>query len=231
MFAWEWLRRTPAYRHSWARTRGSGLVAQARAAHAFGLVALAPPTLAATEARPIWLARHDPQVLRAHVLSEAAVAQELLDIRRLAVSAAIGFDEDDAEHWRLVVAGHAIRIDVHDGTLLGGPTLLRFELQGLAAVRPKLPPLDLLVRGALGLRPRPTPPREGRAARWIDELRTADALDDGATQHEIARALFEASVPASGWRTEGESYRLRVQRLVRAARARLRNPLDRAWFR
>lgn len=231
MFAWEWLRRTAAYRHSWTRTRGSGPAVQTRAAHAFGLVALAPPMLTAAEARPIWHAERDPHVLRAQVASGTTVIDELLDIRTLAVGAEIGLDGDDAEHWRIVVAGHAIRIDVHGGTLLGGPTLLRFELLGLATARPKLTPLDLLARGALMVRPQPAAPHEARAARWIDELRTADALADGASQQEIARALFARSLPATGWRGEGESYRLRVQRLVRAARARLRNPLDLSWFR
>lgn len=231
MFAWEWLRRTPAYRQCWARTRGSGLAAQVRAAHGFGLVALAPPTLTAFEARPIWQAERDPHVLRAQVSSGASTSRELLDIRMLAACAEIGFDGDDSEHWRILVAGHAIRVDVYGGTLLGGPTLLQFEVLGLASVRPKLSPLDLLVRGALALHPGPSPPHEARAQRWIDELRTADALAEGASQQEIARALFARTVPAAGWRAESESYRLRVQRLVRAARARLRNPLDRAWFR
>lgn len=231
MFAWEWLRRTAAYRRRWARARRSGRAAQDRAAQAFGLVVLAPPALTAPEAKPIWRAARDPHVLRAQVSSAAAPPPELFDIRLLASGADIGFDGDDAEHWRIDVAGHAVRIDVHGGTLLGGPTLLQFELLGLAAIRPKLAPLDRLVRGAITLRPELAPPHEARAARWIDELRTADALADGASQHEIARALFDRCVPASGWRADGESYRLRVQRLVRAARARLRNPLDRTWFR
>ncbi|MES2338752.1 MAG: DUF2285 domain-containing protein [Pseudomonadota bacterium] len=230
MFAWEWLRRTSAYRRAWARACRDGPVAQGRAAFAFGLVTLLSPRLAAPDARPIWRAGCDPHVLQAHVSSDVSGCRDLLDIRRLARAAEFAFAGEDAEHWRIEIAGHAVRIDVHDGTLLGGPTPLRFELFGLEAARPQLPPLDLLIRAALDLQPRPKPPHEPRAARWIGELRTADALAAGASQQEIARAMFDRSVPAHDWRAQGESYRLRVQRLVRAARARLRTPLDPRWF-
>lgn len=233
LFAWEWLRRTSAYRHSWAAFRGASLIRQARAAHGFGLVSLIAPDLAGPEARPVWLVSRDPHVLAAHVAAGSADDRELFDIRQLAANAKVAFDDDDAEHWRLEVRGKSVRIDVRDGTLLGGPTLLRFELVGLALLQPKLAPLDRLVRAVLSDDggETPMPRRESRAARWIDELRTADALADGATQQEIARSLYPQALPASGWRGAGDSYRLRIQRLVRTARLRLRHPLDSAWFR
>jgi hypothetical protein len=59
--------------------------------------------------------------------------------------------------------------------------------------------------------------RERRAARWILHLRVLDALDDGVTQREIGRTLFP---PVGGqWRGRSDFLRLRVQRLVRNARA------------
>lgn len=232
LFAWEWLRRTTAYRHSWAAHRGASFDRQARAAHGFGLVSLIAPDLAGPEARPVWLVSRDPHVLAAHVAAGSADDRDLLDIRQLAANAIVAFDDDDAEHWRFEVRGKTVRIDVRDGTLLGGPTLLRFELVGLALLQPKLAPLDRLVRATLSDEGGSSVPRrESRAARWIEELRTADALADGATQQEIARSLYPQALPASGWRGAGDSYRLRIQRLVRTARIRLRHPLDPDWFR
>src|SRR3546814_14744007 len=73
-------------------------------------------------------------------------------------------------------------------------------------------------------------PRETRAPRWILELRTADAIATGATQHEIAQAFFGSAVASERWRKESSPYRSRVQRLVKAAQRRLADPLCGPWF-
>src|SRR3546814_14711585 len=73
-------------------------------------------------------------------------------------------------------------------------------------------------------------PREARAPRWILELRTADAIATGATQHEIAQAFFGSAVASERWRKESSPYRSRVQRLVKAAQRRLADPLCGPWF-
>lgn len=232
MFAWEWLRRTRRYRELWRETRGLDQARRASAAHQVGLVELLPPALSAAEAVPVWRAERDPRVIAAAAASGPEMAPEdRLDIRSFADLAMLALDDEDAEHWRFGTAARSVRLDVTQGTLLGGPTALRFELAGLARLRPKLAPLDLLIRLAAPSVPSLAPPRDPRAARWITELRTADALAAGAHQQAIARALFGAAVPVGGWRREGESYRLRVQRLVRAAQARLLQPLAESWFR
>lgn len=76
----------------------------------------------------------------------------------------------------LLSDGHwAIRLDLHDGTLLGGPLLIEPRLTGLASLRPRLAALrqlaSLAARGELHASPMP---RERRAAQWILELRVAD---------------------------------------------------------
>lgn len=143
----------------------------------------------------------------------------------------VEIDTDHAEHWLLSDGHWAVRLDLHDGTLLGGPVLVEHRVTGLASAKPKLEALRQFVvlaqRGAL---PVSMVPRERRAAQWIAELRAADALLDGATQQEIARALFGTSISPRRWRLESASYRLRVQRLVRIARDRLAVPLNGPWF-
>lgn len=231
MFAWEWLRRTEQYRHAWARARHSTAADRHRSAHLFGLADLVPPTQSAAEARPVWLIERDPHVLVAAVAGSEAQSEDRLDIRLLGDRLLVILDERDVEHWRLEIGGRAIRIDVHEGTLLGGPTLLTFLMTGLASLGPKLTTLDHLVGNGPASKRSANVTRARRAARWIGELRTADALADGAVQHEIARVLYATAVPPDLWRRQGDSYRSRVKRLVRIARSRLRDPLTADWFR
>lgn len=144
---------------------------------------------------------------------------------------AVEICDDDTEHWLLSNGKWVIRLAVHDSTLLGGPLLLEHHLRGMASAEPKLHALRRLValsrHGAL---PAGFLPKETRAPRWIMELQTADAIAAGATQQDIARALFGSAIAADRWRLESASYRLRVQRLARAARRHIQSPLDGPWF-
>jgi hypothetical protein len=228
MFAWEWLRRTEGYNRAWARAHRAGPDQRAALARRFGLAELVAPTLDASEARPIWRRECDPRVIVAVPGCGHASAGDRLDIRALAGQAAIAISAEDVEHWRIGTPARSVRLDLCDGTLLGGPTALSYRLTGFAALRPQLAPLADLVHLVLASNWHPVPRRETRAARWIAELRTADALASGATQQEIARALFGAAVGA--WRAGSDSYRYRVQRLVRAVRRRVADPLAALWF-
>lgn len=223
IFAWEWLRRCPAYRAAAAsRTSDPG---------GFGLVAFADPDLPAPEARPIWAPNIDPQVLESHVGGHASQAADQFDIRALADFVSVEVWNGTTEHWLLSNGKWCIRIDLHDGTLLGGPLLLDHHMQGLASAEPKMFALRQLVAlSRHGRLPAGLQPKEVRAPRWALELRTADGLAAGATQHEMARIFFGQSVALDRWRVESGSYRLRIQRLARAARRNLSAPLDGPWF-
>jgi hypothetical protein len=61
-------------------------------------------------------------------------------------------------------------------------------------------------------------PAERRASRWITQLRVHDAVAAGASQREIAAALFGDTIIGQRWRCEAPSHRLRIQRLVATAR-------------
>lgn len=231
MFAWEWLRRTDAYRAAWQNLRTSCEHNWSRTAHSFGLVEFLSPTLSAMIARPMWRAGHDPRVIAAAACTGDATEDDRLDIRQLANLAAVAINEEDIEHWRIGTAARSLRLDVRAGTLLGGPTALQFELRGLARVRTQLGPLaELIDLGTLGPGP-PISVGDAWVARWILELRTADALASGANQQDIARGLFSHAVSDAGWRLDTDSARSRTRRLIRAAEARLAEPLDDYWFR
>ena len=226
-FAWEWLRRSPVYRELWAvRDRlPDGACA------ALGLLGWIEPSLTAPAAPPIWSVDTDPGVLDGRPVSPNEIADDLFDIRDLAPFVTVEIDKTHTEHWLLSDGHWTVRLDLHDGTLLGGPVFLEHRSWGIRSAGRKLDALrQLLSLAKHGEMPVSLCPRERRAAQWILELRVADALIESTTQHEIARTLFPDSVAPRRWRLESASYRLRVQRLVRIARRRLADPLAGPWF-
>lgn len=223
-FAWEWIRRHPPYRAAWKDRH--------RPSTAFGLLAYEDPRSATPDARPIWSAETDPRVLGSKPLSRVGQDTDLFDVRLVASLVSIAIDDDDVEHW-LISDGHwMVRLDILDGTLLGGPILLEHRLVGFDSAEASISALRQLTalahRGDLPLSLRP---RETRAPRWILELRTADALAVGASQQEIARCFFGPAIIDRHWRVENASYRLRIRRLVRLARKYLDDPFQGPWFR
>lgn len=226
-FAWEWLRRNRYYRRLWAARESL----PADAPKCVGLVGWVDPALGSPTARPIWSTRTDPKVLRGHLASRKAAATDLFDIRAFAPFVSVEIDADRTEHW-LFSDGHwIIRLDVQGGSLLGGPAMLEYHLNGVQSAKSKLEALrQFLVLSEKGWLPTSMIPREQRAARWIMELRVGDAMLAGATEQEIARGLFRDMIAQKRWRQENSSLRLRVQRLVRIARNRLCDPLGGPWF-
>lgn len=226
-FAWEWLRRNDMYRSLWSARGEPGAVGP----EFFTLLGWVDPALPASAARPIWSINRDSGVLRARLGNRAAAPEDLFDIRSVARFVSVEIDADNVEHWLLSDGHWAVRLDLHDGTLLGGPALVEQRIAGLQSARPKLEALkQFIVLAGAGHLPLSMMPRERKAAQWIRELRAGDAILAGATQQQIARELFGAAVAARRWRLENPSFRLRVQRLCKIARMRLSYPLDGPWF-
>lgn len=222
-FAWEWLRRHQPYRSAWRDQRLPSTE--------FGLLAYEDPERATPDARPIWASEADPQVLASRPTSGRHLADDLFDIRCFADIVEVAVDENGTEHWLLSDGQWMVRLDLHDGTLLGGPILLEHHFVGFETAVPKLAALRQL--GALahrGVLPPSLRPRERRAPRWILELRTADALVAGASQQDMARIFFGRVIAETRWRSENESYRLRIRRQVRTAKKYLDAPLHGPWF-
>ncbi|WP_394804813.1 DNA -binding domain-containing protein [Sphingomonas agrestis] len=95
---------------------------------------------------------------------------------------------------------------------------LRYALEGFDDLERKLLTLRRLAAlWRLGRMPARLFPRDLRAPRWIEMLRTLDAMRSGASQREIAEALFEPGRVARDWRAGSDYLRMRIQRLVRAS--------------
>lgn len=222
-FAWEWLRRHSPYRSAWLGRR--------LRPDAFGLLAYEDPDRPTPEARPIWTRERDRRVIDSRPAMMTNRSNDLFDIRALADLVSVEVDERGTEHWLLSDGQWAVRLALHNGTLLGGPVLLEHRLIGIDSAQPKIQALRQLVALVRkGHMPTMLRPREARAPRWILELRTADGLAAGASQQELGRAFFGSAIPDRRWRVESPSYRLRVQRLVRTARRYLADPLSGPWF-
>ncbi|ALJ11958.1 hypothetical protein [Sphingopyxis macrogoltabida] len=100
---------------------------------------LEDPDLATPYARPIWTPALDPRVLRSTAADDqSASSANLLDIRNFAEFVSVAVDETNAEHWLLSDGHWVIRLDLHDGTLLGGPLFLDYQIGGLG-LKPNQP--------------------------------------------------------------------------------------------
>jgi len=217
LFAWEWLRRNPAYREAADRAlevdSGRDLAGPER----WGLHAFEPPDMPAPEARPLWCARVHPFVLG--VEAGPPDGEDIFDLERFIAISTLMTAADDREHLLISDGLRAIRIDVLAGTIVGGPAGLRYRLIGLAsAERPVLTLRRFLALWRTGRFCRSLHPTAVRAKRWLLMLRTHDALTAGANQRDIAAVLLSAGAGQLRWRSRSPSVRAQMQRLVRGAR-------------
>lgn len=209
-FAWEWLRRDSGYRQAALGRAGPP-------ASAWGLHEFEPPEQDFRSARPMWRRSAWPLVLEADAL-DGGPELERLDISGLRRLVSVR-RSDGAEHLLLSDGAHSIRLDLLSGTLLEGPTLLRYRIAGLTGTAgPLLALRQLLALSSTGTFSKPLHRPERRAARWILVLRAFDAMSSGADQRAIAEILLDRRAGLARWRIAEPSLRSRAQRLVREAR-------------
>lgn len=182
------------------------------------------PDRAATAARIIWHADLDPGTIRVSASPADPEDPESLRIEWIAPWLMIAADRAGREHVVLSDGWHHIRLDVEQGHLTGQQAvMLRFEMEGMISARRRLLPLRRFLDLARHRRfARSLFPRDPRVDRWIEMLRVHDALRDGASQREIAEALFGADRVSRDWTGPSDSLKSRVKRLVRDARAMAR---------
>ena len=219
--AWEWLRRTPAYRAAAERARdasvGRHVGGPGDAPEHWGLHDFVPPHLATPVARPIWSADAYPHVLR--VETGPARGDEDFDLERVAAMTSLVGAADGREHLLISDGLRVIRVDVLEGTVAAGPARLHYRLSGLAsAERAVLTLRRLLAFWRTGRFCRSLHPVEARARRWALMLRAHDALASGADQRAIAEVLLSAEAGEPRWRCRVPSLQSRAQRLVARAR-------------
>jgi hypothetical protein len=122
----------------------------------------------------------------------------------------------DGEHVLITDGPRSIRLDVIVGSMLCGPVRLDYRLSGFDGVEAKVITLRrLLALWRLGRLPLSLFPPERKARRWAMVLQAYDGMQAGASQREIAIALFGEKRVRQDWDGPSDYLRLRVQRLVR----------------
>lgn len=223
VFAWEWLRRNPAYRTA-AELGLRNSVTDERVerkcqpeAATWGLHAFENPALAAPLARPVWRADSFSLVLSARAGGLGKPADHF-DIAQISRSATLVTGERGGDHLLISNGLRTIRLDVTNGGLRNGPVRLAYQLAGFESAEAPLLVLRRLVSFWRDRRFSPAlHPREARARRWVLTLRVADAVADGAQQREIAAKLLDPEATEPCWRSRMPSVRSQVQRLVQSA--------------
>lgn len=171
--------------------------------------------LPANQARIFFERRTDPHVLRCEAVPRTTDDGDLI---RMGSFSAILSGEDPAEQVLFSDGLHNIRLEVQRGTVLAGPVQLHFRFEGLEEVyAPLLTLRRLIAFHRLGRMPRQLYPRDRRIDRSILTLRAWDAHRAGASQREIAAALFGRADSDSAWNGPSDYLRSRVRRLLRAA--------------
>lgn len=207
-FAWEWLRRSPAY----AGASESGNVDPT----AFGLCRFESVANGVPAARPIWCASVDGSVLTAIAVPDCG--SDPFDVAALEERSACCVGPDGAEHWLWSDGFRHIRLDVVEGSLRAGSVLLDYRIAGCGAARQQADTMVRLIALArTGRIVRSLFAPKVRAPRWALILRVHDALTAGASQRDIAEQVLGLDNSAR-WRIEAASWRQRVQRLAEAAR-------------
>lgn len=215
---WEFLRRDPNYIGWFVRasriTRGDPPVPKR-----WGLLLAENPALPAPEARILWRAELDPGTLRVRAQPARIRDRESLPLQRLRHWLSRTRGADGREHAVFSNGLHHLRLDIERGTLGDGPVLLHYYLPSLARWQDGL----VAVRRLMALCaerqfPAALFPPEPHPDRWIELLRTSDALLHGASQREVAELLFGVERAKSEWHGRSDSMRSRIRRLVRQVR-------------
>lgn len=122
----------------------------------------------------------------------------------------------DGEHVLISDGPRSLRFDVVAGSLLSGPVHLVYRLSGFTDIEAKIMTLRrLLALERLGRLPVSLFPPERKACRWAMMLQAHDGMQAGASQREIAIALFGEDRVSNDW--QADYLRSRIQRLIRSA--------------
>jgi hypothetical protein len=200
LLAWEYLRRSPAYRAAWF-VRDPAVAETA--GHDWGLLRLLDPDLDARAVTPIW--RPDPpstlRVIRAAGARDGLKLYDL-DIDRTAPGAV-----RDGEGTYLAASVGANAWQLHIADELGPQDHIAISIDADSHARRRIEAADRfladLERKAIGSRrASATPSRGGRFHASV--LQAIDATAAGASHREIAVALHGAKSVSRRWSADGE---------------------------
>jgi hypothetical protein len=178
------------------------------------------PDRAAPDARLLWHADLDPAVLPVRAEPVTTDDPDGFDLARLERWTVTVQGAGGVEHVAVSDGWRRIRVDVVEGRLIGaGPVRLHYLLSGFSRIEPGLLTTRRLVAFWRSGRFVPTLfPGEPGMFRRIEALRVADAVAAGATNREIAVALFGEERVRAEWKGRSDYLLSRVRRRIVEAR-------------
>ncbi|WP_170978455.1 DUF2285 domain-containing protein [Sphingobium sp. MP9-4] len=177
------------------------------------------PDVPVPDARILWHADHDPEILRLSLLPARKGDGDGIDPAAWTDFLTVGQGAKGCEPLLLSDGLRRIRLDIVEGSLAMAPPLRPlFHIEGVSSARGPLRALNRFLDFLSHRRLRPALyPAEPRMARWLLLLRVHDALREGASHRDIGIALFGADRIANQWDGPTDALRSRVRRLVRDA--------------
>ncbi|MCC4233356.1 DUF2285 domain-containing protein [Sphingobium soli] len=166
-----------------------------------------------------WPASSDPSILPVCAVSAPQTASNAFDLLDLPVAVSVLRDARHREHVVIADGPRHIRLEARGASLLDGPVRLAYDLADFRKLRVRLHTLSRL-EALVRLRRLPAGlyGRDTLAARWLLALAAWEMKQAGASQIEIAIALFGAA------QIDGDSMdrmRKRVARLIALAKRRM----------
>jgi hypothetical protein len=217
--AWEYLRRNPRYVRDWVRYRHR---ASHRIAARWGLETLVDPQLDARQVSPVWAIDALSPVMLVRDETESPRKREITEERfslwRLAGRKVL-FEGEDGLRFAAYAPGRDVGMRL--GDYLSDGDRFAYQIPAVADVRAAWNAVSafralLPTRGGgmcVPLR------RPGRADLFhVRALQVLDGLAAGASQRELAVALFGSAAVARGWQPDG-ALRAQVRYLIQRAKA------------
>lgn len=184
-----------------------------------GFIFAEHPDVQAPDARILWHADLDPEVLPLSLRPACSGDPDAFDPARWTAPVTLCHRIGDREHLLLSDGFRRIRLDIVEGSLaMPAPLRPHFHLEGMVAARGPLRALgrflDFATHGRFRSGLYPSEPRMTRA---LLLLQVHDALIQGASHRDIGVGLFGSDHVAGQWDGPSDALRSRVRRLVRDA--------------
>ena len=229
-WAWEWLRRHPEFQMAWWKSRDTFEIAfsdstltiihanaNTSALKRWGCLCTGRPDIDARSANVFWLPSQTAGILRMHAVpANAKLDTTLFDLRRQPCPVSLLTMPDGMQHLLFNGTGHGIQLAVSGASLLEPVYLLADSLLGRREAKSRIEALHRYNDFIAGT---PSPPSTNEQTKRLRQvLQALDGSLAGASNRDIAIALFGPERVEADWTDPGENLRDRVRRAVKRGR-------------